>query len=65
MADETKKSNSEEVEFARLYNHRWASGAVTKFPAGYKGRVKAEVAKAAREKGVLVEAQAKATSKKS
>jgi len=67
MADETAKkaSDSETVEFAKLYNHRWPSGAVTKYPQGYSGRVKAEVAKGAREKGALVEGTKGKTTTKS
>ena len=42
------------VEFARDYDHPWASGAVTAFRAGWSGTVKAEVQEAAERAGVLV-----------
>lgn len=43
------------VTFARDYNHTWPSRAMTKFPAGWSGPVKAEVEERARALGVLAD----------
>lgn len=49
------ETTSQTVKFARKFNYTWKSRAMTEFPAGWQGRVKAEVAEAARAAGVLVE----------
>lgn len=41
------------VTFAADFDYTWPSRAVTAYKKGYIGRVKAEVAKAAAEKGAL------------
>jgi phosphopantothenoylcysteine synthetase/decarboxylase len=43
------------VRFGQNFDYTWPSRAVTAYKAGWQGRVKAEVAKAAEDKGVLVE----------
>ena len=44
---------AKKVKFAKQYDHRWPSRAVTKFPAGYEGTVKDEVAAGAVAAGAL------------
>lgn len=44
---------SETVTFARNYDHTWPSRSVTAYKAGWSGRVKGEVAEAARAAGAL------------
>jgi hypothetical protein len=46
-------STSPVVRFAKRFEYTWPSRAVTDFPAGYEGRVKVEVAEAAKAAGVL------------
>lgn len=43
------------VRFGADFDYTWPSRAVTAYKKDWQGRVKAEVAKAAEEKGVLVE----------
>lgn len=43
------------VRFGADFDYTWPSRAVTAYKKNWQGRVKAEVAKAAEEKGVLVE----------
>ncbi len=44
---------AQKVEFAKQYDHTWPSRAMTKFPAGYAGTVKNEVAEGAKKAGAL------------
>lgn len=41
------------VKFAKDFDYTWPSRAMTAFKAGWSGRVKAEVAEAAKAAGVL------------
>lgn len=43
------------VTFAEAYDHIWPSRAMTRFPAGWSGPVKAEVAERAKALGVLAD----------
>lgn len=52
-AESRTGSRSPVVRFARKFDYTWPSRAVTAYPAGYQGRVKAEVAEAAEAAGVL------------
>lgn len=43
------------VRFGEKFDYTWPSRAMTSYKAGWQGRVKAEVAEAAKAKGVLVD----------
>jgi hypothetical protein len=57
VAEEAKTGpRSPVVRFAKKFDYTWpASRAMTCYPAGFQGRVKAEVAEAAAAAGVLGE----------
>jgi phosphopantothenoylcysteine synthetase/decarboxylase len=54
-AESRTGSRSPIVRFGKDFDYTWPSRAMTNYPAGFQGRVKAEVADAAQAAGVLVD----------